>query len=74
MNAEDTREVILFHLLKAIQHTGAGIDVTALIYDKQDEAVKVFFDNRKTPGRIINVAMDSDWAMIKDVINHIDIG
>lgn len=24
--------------------------------------------------RQINVAMDSGWAMIKDIVNHIDIG
>lgn len=60
-------------LLRAIQSTSAGEDVTALRYDPLMETVHVDFLSGKD-GRIINVAMDSAWAMIKDVINHIDIG
>ncbi len=74
MNNEDTREVILFHLLKAIQHTRAGEDLTALRYDPHQESVLAFFGAQRYPGRVINVAMDSHWAMIKDVVNHLDIG
>ena len=60
-------------LLAAIQSTRAGEDVTALRYDGLTETVHVDFWSGKDR-RIINVAMDSGWAMIKDVVNHIDIG
>lgn len=67
------KQAVLDLLLKAIQRTRAGEDVTALRYDPEKEVVHVDFLNGKD-GRIINVAMDSDWAMIKDVVNHINIG
>lgn len=67
------KQYVLDLLLKAIRQTDAGMDVTALRYDEKDETVHVDFMSGKD-GRIINVAMDSEWAMIKDVIRHIDIG
>ena len=67
------KEMVLHYLLKAIQSTRAGEDVTALRYDAEKQLVYVDFESGMN-GRVINVAMDSDWAMIKDVVNHIDIG
>ena len=67
------KQGVLNLLLIAIQNTSAGEDVTALRYDANDETVHVDFLSG-ADGRIINVAMDSGWAMIKDVVNHIDIG
>lgn len=67
------KQIVLDHLLKAIQQTRAGEDVVALRYDPGDETVHVDFTSGEN-GRIINVAMDSEWAMIKDVVNNIDIG
>ena len=53
--------------------TTAGDDLEALRYDPEKEVVHADFlchyDLRQ-----INVACDSDWAMIKDVINGIHIG
>lgn len=66
-------QYILNLLLLAIRQTRAGEDVKALRYDADRELVYVDFESGKN-GRVINVAMDSEWAMIKDVVNHIDIG
>lgn len=64
---------ILDLLRIVIAQTQEGEDVTALRYDADRELVYVDFESGKN-GRVINVAMDSEWAMIKDVVNHIDIG
>lgn len=69
----DKIEQILFWLKMAIKNTSAGADVTALRYIPEEETVHVDFESGPD-GRVINVAMDSNWAMIKDVVNHIDIG
>ena len=66
-------QYILNLLLLAIRETRAGEDVTGLRYDADRELVYVDFESGKN-GRVINVAMDSGWTMIKDVVNHIDIG
>lgn len=68
-----SKQVILDLLLPAIQATSAGDDVTALRYDPEKEVVHVDFECQRS-GRVINVAMDSGWAMIKDVVKHMDIG
>ena len=67
------KQAVLDILLQAIQRTSAGEDVTALRYIPDDQTVHVDFRSCDN-GRIINVALDSEWAMIKDVVNHIDIG
>lgn len=69
----ERKQAVLDLLLQAIRSTSAGRDVTALRFDPVKEMVHVDFETGKD-GRIINVAMDSEWAMIKDVVNHIDIG
>lgn len=72
-NRED-KQTILTALHVAILLTRAGNDVRELKYDEERELVLVYFGNSTTPGRQINVACDSGIAMLKDVINHIDIG
>ena len=69
----ENKQNILDCLLTAIQATRAGHDVTALRYDADKELVYVDFESGPN-GRCINVAMDSGIAMLKDVINYIDIG
>ena len=66
-------EAILYFLRMAINKTSAGSDVTGLRYDPEKEVVYVDFISGNA-GRVINVAMDSEWAMIKDIVKHIDIG
>ena len=60
-----TKQTICDLLCKAIQQTAAGDDLVALRYDPVNEA----YDARQ-----INVAKDSGWAMIKDIVRQIDIG
>lgn len=68
-----TKQVILDKLAEVIRMTTAGDDLKALRYDPEKEVVHADFlchyDLRQ-----INVGRDSDWAMIKDVINGIHIG
>lgn len=68
-----TKQLILDKLAEVIRMTTAGDDLEALRYDPEKEVVHADFlchyDLRQ-----INVACDSDWAMIKDVINGIHIG
>ncbi len=71
---EENKQAILDALKVAINLTRAGDDVTKLEYDSERELVNVYFRNEKYPARQINVAMDSGYAMLKDVMNHIDIG
>lgn len=74
---ERRHQAVLDLLLKVMQATSAGSDVAALRYDPYSETVHVdFFDIRggvNKDGRIINVAMDSDWAMVKDVVKHAEL-
>ena len=70
----ENKQQILDSLLVAIRLTRAGEDVTELEYIPEDDAVYVYFGTCHRPGRTINVALDSGIAMLKDVINHIDIG
>ena len=70
----EQKQLICDLLLDAIRQTRAGNDVIALKFDEGKEVVEVFFDGSTAPGRTINVALDSGWAMIKDIVNQIDIG
>lgn len=72
-NTSSSKQIILDLLCKAIQATTAGDDLVALRYDPKLEIVHADF-RESYDARRINVAMDSGWAMIKDVVNHIDIG
>ena len=70
----ENKQYILDLLLKAIQATRAGNDVSELKYDASSDMVLVYFGGSGFPSRTINVHMDSGIAVLKDVINHIDIG
>lgn len=69
----NSKQVICDLLCKAIQATQAGDDLVALRYDPKAEIVHADF-TEAYDARQINVAMDSGWTMIKDIVNHIDIG
>ena len=71
--AGQAKQVICDLLGEAIAATSAGDDLEALRYDPVTEIVHADFRNAYD-ARQINVAMDSGWAMIKDIVNHIDIG
>ena len=69
----ENKQAILDALLAAIRLTRAGEDVAHLEYVNEGparEEVMVFFGDNGYPGRVINVAMDSGFAMIRDVVNH----
>ena len=70
---KQTKQLILDKLAEVIRMTTAGDDLEALRYDPEKEVVHADFlchyDLRQ-----INVACESGWAMIKDVINGIHIG
>lgn len=66
------KQAILDKLCETLRMTTAGDDLKALRYDAKKELVHVDFeccyDHRQ-----INVAMDSGFTMIKDVINGIHL-
>ena len=68
----ENKQIILNALLVALQLTRAGDDLHCLRYDAEDEEVKVFFTGGSY--QVINVALDSGLAMLRDVLNQIDIG
>lgn len=72
-NTAGSKQAICDAFLKVIQMTAAGEDITALRYDAKTEIVHVDTEcNRDI--RQINVALDSGWAMIQDIVNNIHIG
>jgi len=68
----EQKQTILDLLTFTLRHTRAGNDIREMKLD--GDFVKVFFQNDTKPSRVINVAMDSGIAMIRDVMNYIDIG
>ena len=72
-NNANSKQVICDLLGAAIAATTAGDDLEELRYDPVKEIVHADF-REAYDARQINVAMDSGWAMIKDIVNHIDIG
>lgn len=61
----EDKEIILAHLQMALKHTRQYEDLRKLEYDKANEIVRAVFDYET---RLINVAMDSGAAMIRDVL------
>jgi hypothetical protein len=72
-STSNSKQIICDLLCKAIQATSAGDDLQALRFDPKTEIVHVDFITTYD-ARQINVAKDSGWAMIKDIVNHINIG
>jgi len=61
-------------LTAAIRETRAGDDLSHLEYDEDVELVNVYFGTNTFPSKNINVAADSGIAMIRDIVNKLDIG
>ena len=70
----ENKQEILDKLAEVIRLTRAGDDLYHFEYDEKRELVYAFFGDDKYPSRTINVALDSGWAMIKDVVNNLHIG
>lgn len=67
-----SKQAILDKLCEVIHMTTAGSDLVALRFDEKSETVHADFECAYD-ARQINVAKDSGWAMIKDVIQNLDI-
>lgn len=68
----EQKQTILDLLTYTLRHTRAGNDIREMKLD--GDYVKVFFRDETEPSRVINVAMDSGIALIRDVMKYIDIG
>lgn len=65
----ENKQQILDLLLRTLQATANAADTVALTYDPKQEIVTVKFAGGGS--RIVNVAMDSGTAMIRDVMAHL---
>ena len=69
---KENKQRILHFLCAAIQATRAGEDLIDLTLSDDRETVIAEFESGGI--KKANVAMDSGWAMIKDVVNQLEIG
>lgn len=66
---KENKQEICDYLCEALVRTRQYDDLVSLTYDKDQEIVTAKFENG---GRIlINVNMDSGWAMIKDIVGQL---
>lgn len=56
-------------LCRLLRKTDNASDIVKISYDPLEETATVLFDSGGT--RVINVAMDSGTAMIRDIVNHL---
>lgn len=66
----EDKQVICLALAKALRLTRQFEDLGYLGYDDKLGVVLAKFENGGT--RLIGVGLDSGYAMIKDIVNHID--
>lgn len=64
----EDKQKILNLLCRTLQATDNAADLVSLTYLPHEDAVIVRFVNGR---RRVNVAMDSDTAMIRDVVNNL---
>lgn len=69
----ENKNLICGLLAQAIVATRAGRDIQSLTYDRERELVYVYSLDSTDPIRIINVACDSGIAMIRDIMNNINL-
>ena len=65
----ENKQKICDLLLKALQETYNASDLLSLEYNAQKESVTITFASGGK--RVVNVAMDSGTAMIRDIVNHL---
>lgn len=66
----EDKQLICDLLYRTLRMTRQFEDLGYLEYDAKSETVLAVFENGGR--RIIGVGLDSGYAMIKDVVNHID--
>ena len=64
----EDKQVICRHLLAALQATRNQYDLIDLQYDKEADTVTAVYEGGK---KVINVHMDSGFAMILDIMRGI---
>ena len=65
----ENKQKICDLLATALQETYGASDLLSLEYDAKRESVTATFASGGK--RVINVAMDSGTAMIRDIVNHL---
>lgn len=65
----DDKQMICNFLFKALRATANAHDIVSLRYDAETETVTALFESGRR--RVINVAMDSGTAMIRDVMRSL---
>lgn len=58
-------------LCRLLRETRVCSDIVSIKFDEATEIVTVLFDSGGT--RRINVAMDAGHAMIRDIMNHLEV-
>lgn len=66
----ENKQAICDALTKALRLTRQFEDLGYMEYDDKSETVMVKFQNGGT--RLIGVGLDSGYAMIQDIVKHID--
>lgn len=66
----EDKQAICNALRRTLRLTRKFEDLEYLAYDDESETVLAGFENGGT--RRIRVGLDSGYAMIKDIVNHID--
>ena len=66
----ENKQLICDYLLKTLQQTRNQSDLVQLSYEHEHEIVIAGWNNGGS--RIINVAMDSGTAMIRDIMRALD--
>lgn len=64
----EDKQKIMNLLCRTLQETRNASDLISLTYLPHEDAVIAKFENGR---RMVNVAMDSGTAMIRDVVNHL---
>ena len=66
----ENKQLICNLLCKTLQATRNQVDLVALNYNDKEETVTITWESGGQ--RIVNVAMDSGTAMIRDIMKSID--
>lgn len=68
---EENKQMICDLLCRTLHYTRGAADVTDIQYNAENETATVCFESGGR--RIINVAMDSGTAMIRDIMNNLGV-
>lgn len=66
----EDKQLICSQLCFALQLTDNCKDLYSIIYDKEKELVYIRFSGGT---KTVNVQMDSGTAMVRDIVNHLEV-